>query len=78
MVVGGGVYPPIFSKVERDTQTPLLGTLILAALCLFGLLLRAVSPTVNSEFGSLIDDIGVLVAFYYGAAGIACAWHSGK
>jgi amino acid transporter len=69
-----GVYPQIFSKVDGKTQTPLLGTLILAGLCLFGLLLRAVSPTVNSEFGNLIDDIGILVAFYYGATATACAW----
>ena len=69
-----GVYPPVFSKVQGKFQTPLLGTLILAGLCLFGIFLRAVSPTVNSGFGNLINDIGVLVAFYYGATGIACAW----
>jgi peptidoglycan/LPS O-acetylase OafA/YrhL len=48
----------------------MLGTLILAGLCLFGILLRGI----NTLFGNLIDDIGVLVAFYYGATGIACAW----
>jgi amino acid transporter len=69
-----GVYPPVFGKVQGDFQTPMLGTLILAGLCLIGIFLRAVSPTVNTLFGNLIDDIGVLVAFYYGATGIACAW----
>ncbi|MGO9853916.1 MAG: hypothetical protein ACLPYY_02575 [Acidimicrobiales bacterium] len=48
--------------------------MILASLCLFGLLLRTVSSGVNNGYGNLINDIGVLVAFYYGATGLACAW----
>jgi len=69
-----GVFPPVFAKVQGRFQTPMLGTLILAGLCLFGIFLRTVSPAVNNGYGNLIDDIGVLVAFYYGAAGFACAW----
>ncbi len=42
--------------------------------CLSGIFLRTVSPAINTGYGNLIADIGVLVAFYYGAAGIACAW----
>jgi hypothetical protein len=52
----------------------MIGTLILAFVALLGILLRASSPTVNSVYGNLIDNIGVMVAFYYGATGIACAW----
>jgi hypothetical protein len=52
----------------------MIGTLILASLALLGILLRAGSPTINAEYGNLIDNIGVLVAFYYGATGLACAW----
>ncbi|MGO9343494.1 MAG: hypothetical protein ACLP6E_13405 [Acidimicrobiales bacterium] len=37
-------------------------------------MLRAGSPTINSQYGNLIDNIGVLVSFYYGATGLACAW----
>ena len=29
---------------------------------------------INNQFGNLILEIGVLVAFYYGITGIACAW----
>jgi hypothetical protein len=43
-------------------------------LCLFGILLRTISPVINNGYGNLISDIGVLVAFYYGATGLACAW----
>ena len=52
----------------------MIGTLILAGLCLLGIFLRTVSPAINTGYGNLIADIGVLVAFYYGATGIACAW----
>lgn len=68
------VFLPVFGKVQGTFQTPMLGTLILAGMCLFGIALRTVSPTINNGYGNLIDDIGVLVAFYYGATGIACAW----
>ena len=69
-----GVYPSVFGKVDGRFQTPLIGTVVLAGLCLFGILLRTASPTINNGYGNLINDIGVLVAFYYGATGIACAW----
>ncbi|HXY44569.1 MAG TPA: APC family permease [Acidimicrobiales bacterium] len=69
-----GVYPRVFGIIHGKFQTPMIGTLILAGLALFGIVLRVVSPAVNSGYGNLIDDIGVLVAFYYGATGLACAW----
>jgi len=68
------VFLPVFGKVQGTLETPMFGTLILASLCLFGLLLRTVSPAINNGYGNLINDIGVLVAFYYGATGLACAW----
>ena len=68
------VFLPVFGKVQGRLQTPMLGSVILASLCLFGILLRTVSPAINNGYGNLIDDIGVLVAFYYGATGFACAW----
>ncbi len=69
-----GVFPRVFGIIHGKFQTPMIGTLILASIALFGILLRAGSPTINSVYGSLIDNIGVLVAFYYGATGVACAW----
>ena len=69
-----GVFPRVFGIIHGKFQTPMIGTLILAFVALLGILLRASSPTVNSVYGNLIDNIGVMVAFYYGATGIACAW----
>lgn len=68
------VVPRAFGIIHGRFQTPMIGTLILASLALLGILLRVVSPTINSGYGNLIDNIGVLVAFYYGATGLACAW----
>ncbi len=68
------VFPRVFSEIHGDYQTPLIGTLILAGFALFGIIVRTASPTVNAAYGNLINDIGVLVAFYYGATGVACAW----
>jgi hypothetical protein len=67
-------FVPVFGKVQGRFQTPMLGTLILAGVCLPGIFLRTVSPAINTGYGNLIADIGVLVAFYYGATGITCAW----
>lgn len=52
----------------------LIGTLVLAGVALLGILLRAAFPAINAGYGNLIDDIGVLVAVYYGATGLGCAW----
>jgi len=69
-----GVFPRVFGVIHGEFQTPMIGTLILAFVAQLGILVRAGSPTVNSVYGNLIDNIGVLVAFYYGATGLACAW----
>jgi amino acid transporter len=69
-----GVFPRVFGVIHGEFQTPMIGTLILAFVAQLGILIRAGSPTVNSVYGNLIDNIGVLVAFYYGATGLACAW----
>jgi amino acid transporter len=68
------VFPHVFSEIESKTETPLIGTLIIAGLALVGIILRTASPTVNAGYGNIINDIGVLVAVYYGATGVACAW----
>jgi amino acid transporter len=69
-----GVFPRVFAAIHGRFQTPMAGTLILAGLALLGILLRTSSSAFNTMYGDLIDGIGVLVAFYYGATGVACAW----
>ena len=36
--------------------------------------LTTLSSSANNVFNNLVNNIGVLVAFYYGITGLACAW----
>ena len=47
---------------------------MLAFFSLFGILLSTGVHSVNDLLNKLVGDIGILVAFYYGVTGIACAW----
>jgi amino acid transporter len=69
-----GVFPKLFGKISPRFHTPAQGTLVLAVIAGVGLLITTLSPTVSKTFGDLISNIGVLVAFYYGITGLACAW----
>jgi amino acid transporter len=69
------VWPRVFSIIHPRWQTPAIGTLILAAICIVGLLLTTVSPNVNATLTSMSSNIGVLVSFYYGITGFACIWY---
>jgi amino acid transporter len=68
------VFPPVFGLIHRKWQTPYIGTMIVAAISAVGILLTTLSSSVNTTFQGIIANIGVLVAFYYGVTGIACAW----
>ena len=69
-----GVFPRVFSSVHEKFRTPALGTLILAFISLFGIMLTTFSSSSASVFNNLVLNIGVLVAFYYGLTGLGCAW----
>jgi amino acid transporter len=68
------VFPNLFGSIQGKFLTPAIGTVILAFISLFGILFTTESSSVNTVFGHLINNIGVLIAFYYGITGIACAW----
>ncbi len=68
-----GVFPKMFGVVHKSWQTPWIGTLVTTALSIMVVALTFIG-TVSNVFGNLILEIGVLVAFYYGITGIACAW----
>jgi amino acid transporter len=68
-----GVFPGIFGIVHKSWQTPWVGTLITTALSTL-VIASTFIGSVNAQFGNLILEIGVLVAFYYGITGVACAW----
>jgi amino acid transporter len=68
------VFPRVFGTIHPKFLTPALGTVVLAFFSLFGILLSTGVSSVNTLLGKLVGDIGILVAFYYGITGIACAW----
>ena len=68
-----GVFPKIFGIVHKDWQTPWVGTLITTGLSIVVIISTFWGP-IGTTFSQLVLQIGVLVAFYYGITGIACAW----
>lgn len=69
------VWPQAFAIIHIRYQTPAVGTLILGAVGVAGLVLSSWLPSVNTTLQNLTNNIGVLVGFYYGITGIACAWY---
>src|SRR5258708_9698443 len=68
------VFPALFARVHPRFETPWVVTLAVEGVAAAGVLLTAASPSVTSNFQNAISNIGVLVAVYYGLAGLACAW----
>jgi amino acid transporter len=68
------VFPRVFGTIQGKLRTPAVGTLILAFICLFGILLTSQVKSINDVFANLILNIGVLIAFYYGVTGLTSAW----
>jgi len=69
-----GVWPKMFARIHPKFQTPAVGTMVVALLSFTGIILTTFSSSSSTVFNNLVDNIGVLVAFYYGFTGIACAW----
>ena len=69
-----GVFPKVFARIHGRYQTPALGTLLVAAASLIGIAFTTLSSSAANVFANLVNNIGVLVAFYYGITGLACAW----
>lgn len=69
-----GVFPKAFGIVHRSWKTPWVGTVISSLLAIIIIVVTLESNKVNTVFGNLILDIGVLVAVYYGITGFASAW----
>lgn len=73
-----GVLHPRYAILHKSWQTPWVAT---AAITLFGLLFLFLSSnfsSVNLIIKDSVNAIGFQVAFYYGLAGFACAWHYRK
>ena len=68
------VFPAVFGRIHPKYQTPFLGTILVSAVAVLGIGLTTFSSSVNTVFQGMISNIGVLIAFYYGVTGLACAW----
>lgn len=70
-----GVYkalPDSFARIHRTYLTPTTSTLAMGAVSiLFYLLFTLISPNLLT---ALIGSVGLMIAFYYGLTGFACAW----
>lgn len=70
-----GVLPPVWGKLHHRYHTPEAAIILIAALGTALLLLSLASASLAETMKASINAIGAQAAFYYGLAGIACAWH---
>ncbi|MFF9428053.1 APC family permease [Streptomyces sp. NPDC014746] len=68
-----GALPTAFGRVHPRFRTPAFGTVFCGAAAAVALVLLTL---VSADFlGDAILSIGLLIAFYYGVTGFACAWY---
>lgn len=68
-----GALPKAFSRIHPKFRTPAFGTVFFGAAAA---VLLTVLVTVSANFlGDAILSVGLLIAFYYGVTGLACAWY---
>jgi amino acid transporter len=70
-----GDMHPRWSRVHERWGTPHLATYMITALSLLLLVLSLAFPDIDALLKASINAIGLEVAFYYGLAALACAWH---
>ena len=69
-----GAMPNAFGVVDARTRTPVRAMLLLIAMGLLLLWGSSLMPTVNLIIKDSVSAVGVLVAYYYGLAGLVAAW----
>ena len=68
-----GKLPPLFGRLHRQSDTPVLAVLSGAVIVLALLLVSAVFDTVDEAINASINATGIVVAAYYAMAALACA-----
>jgi amino acid transporter len=68
------VFPKLFGRVHPTFKTPAVGTLVLALIAAAGIVFVQYNSTAGTVISTFTNNVGALVAFYYGITGIACAW----
>ncbi|WP_297372018.1 APC family permease [Acidocella sp.] len=69
-----GALPAAFGHVSPRTQNPSTATWWLIGSGLVGILLTGFMPSVSAILSDAVTASGLQVAFYFGMAGLACAW----
>ncbi|MFL6690077.1 MAG: APC family permease [Alphaproteobacteria bacterium] len=69
-----GAMPTAFGFVDARTQTPVRAMLVLIAVGLLLVWGSSLMPTVHQIILDSVNAVGVLVAYYYGLAGLAAGW----
>lgn len=69
-----GALPFSFGKVDARTHNPSVATYWLIGSGVVGILLTGFSPSVSTILSDAVSATGLQVAYYFGMAGLACAW----
>ncbi|HEY2446659.1 MAG TPA: APC family permease [Rhizomicrobium sp.] len=69
-----GAMPHGFGEVDARTRTPVRAMLVLTLVGLALVWGSSLMPTINSIIQDGVRAVGVLVAYYYGLAGLVAAW----
>src|SRR5262252_1133131 len=72
------VLHPRYARLHQTYRTPWLATLLITVLGLMLLLLSSYLSGIKTVIGDSVNALGFQIAFYYGLAGLACAWHFRK
>jgi len=70
-----GILDKRWSHVHDKWLTPHWATFLIAAIGLILLISSLTSDSIAAVMKASINIIGVQAAYYYGLAGLACAWH---
>jgi len=69
-----GAMPRSFGAVDARTRTPVRAMAVLIAMGLVLLWVSSLMPTISSIIQDGVRAVGILVAYYYGLAGLVAAW----
>jgi amino acid transporter len=69
-----GAMNPAFGVVDGRTRTPVRAMLVLIAVGLMLLWGSSLMPTVSKIIADSVNAVSVLVAYYFGLAGLVAAW----
>jgi len=66
--------PPYFGQVHEKTITPVRTMYLLLAVGLVVIFISSFQPSISTILSDSVSAIAVQVCYYYGLAGLVCAW----